>query len=57
MKEKGMNLTISKIQNKNKDKYKQQDELDKLANLYNKTKDKQYRDKWFKLVQEIVKQI
>lgn len=52
-----MNLTISKIQNKNKDKYKQQDELDKLANLYNKTKDKQYRDKWFKLVEEIVKQI
>lgn len=52
-----MNLTISKIQNKNKDKYKHQDELDRLANLYNKTKDKKYADEWFVLVKKISKKI
>ena len=27
-----------------------QDQLDKLANLYNKTKDPEYRDQWYRLV-------
>lgn len=59
-----MNLTISK----NKKKYNPQydrleclsnryDELDKLANLYNKTKDNQYKEQWFKLVKEMVKHL
>ena len=59
-----MNLTISK----NKKKYNPQydrleglsnrhDELDRLANLYNKTKDKKYYDEWFDLVKKISKKI
>lgn len=27
-----------------------QDQIDKLANLYNKTKDPEYRDQWYKLI-------
>ena len=27
-----------------------QDQLDKLANLYNKTKDPEYRNQWYRLV-------
>ena len=27
-----------------------QDQIDKLANLYNKTKDPEYRDQWYRLV-------
>ena len=29
-----------------------QDQLDKLANLYNKTKDPKHKDQWNKLVEE-----
>lgn len=61
---KGVSLTINKVPNKYKPKYdrldglsNRHDELDKLANLYNKTKDKKYSDQWFKLVKEIVRQI
>jgi uncharacterized protein YjgD (DUF1641 family) len=59
-----MTLTISKIPKKYKPKYdrleglsNRQDELDKLANLYNKTKDKKYFDEWYKLIKQIVRQI
>ena len=31
--------------------------LDKLANLYNKTKDKKYYDEWFDLIKKISKKI
>lgn len=34
-----------------------QNKLDQLANLYNKTKDKKYADEWFDLVKKITKQI
>lgn len=34
-----------------------QNKLDQLANLYNKTKDKKYADEWFDLVKKISKQI
>jgi hypothetical protein len=34
-----------------------QNKLDQLANLYNKTKDKKYYDEWFDLVKKISKQI
>ena len=34
-----------------------QNKLDQLANLYNKTKDKKYYDEWFDLVKKITKQI
>ena len=29
-----------------------QDQIDKLANLYNKTRDPKYKDQWYKLVKE-----
>ena len=29
-----------------------QDQLDELANLYNKTKDLKHKDQWYKLIQE-----
>jgi hypothetical protein len=34
-----------------------QNKLDQLAVLYNKTKDKKYYDEWFNLVKKISKQI
>jgi hypothetical protein len=34
-----------------------QNKLDQLAVLYNKTKDKKYYDEWFDLVKKISKQI
>ena len=34
-----------------------QNKLDHLANLYNKTKDKKYADEWFDLVKKISKQL
>ena len=34
-----------------------QNKLDQLANLYNKTKDKKYADEWFDLVKKISKEI
>jgi hypothetical protein len=34
-----------------------QNKLDQLANLYNKTKDKKYYDEWFDLVKKLSKQI
>jgi len=34
-----------------------QNKLDQLAILYNKTKDKKYADEWFDLVKKISKQI
>ena len=34
-----------------------QNKLDQLANLYNKTKDKKYYDEWFDLVKKISKEI
>lgn len=59
-----MTLTINKVSKNYKPKYdrldglsNRYDELDKLAILYNKTKDKKYSDQWFKLVKEIVRQI
>ena len=30
-----------------------QNKLDQLANLYNKTKDKKYADEWFDLIKKI----
>jgi hypothetical protein len=33
------------------------DELDKLANLYNKTKEKKYKEQWYELVKKIVRHI
>ena len=30
-----------------------QDQLDKLANEYNKTKDPKYREVWYKLIKEL----
>ena len=29
-----------------------QDQIDELANLYNKTKDPKHKDQWYKLIQE-----
>lgn len=59
-----MNLTISKNKKKHNPQYdrleglsNRHDELDKLANLYNKTKDNQYKEQWFKLVKEMVKHL
>jgi hypothetical protein len=34
-----------------------QNKLDQLAVLYNKTKDKKYADEWFDLVKKLSKQI
>ena len=34
-----------------------QNKLDQLANLYNKTKDKKYADEWFDLIKKISKEI
>ena len=34
-----------------------QNKLDQLANLYNKTKDKKYADEWFDLIKKISKKI
>ena len=34
-----------------------QNKLDQLANLYNKTKDKKYADEWFDLVKKISKEL
>ncbi len=33
------------------------DQLDKLANLYNKTKEKKYKEQWYELVKKIVRHI
>jgi len=59
-----MNLTIYKNKKKYNPEYdrleglsNRYDELDKLANLYNKTKDNQYKEQWFKLVKEMVKHL
>ena len=30
-----------------------QDQLDKLANEYNKTKDPKYKEAWYKLIKEL----
>ena len=30
-----------------------QDQLDKLANEYNKTKDPKYKEVWYKLIKEV----
>ena len=34
-----------------------QNKLDQLANLYNKTKDKKYADEWFDLIKKISKEL
>ena len=34
-----------------------QDQLDYLANLYNKTKDSKYKQQWYELVKKIVRHI
>ena len=34
-----------------------QNKLEQLANLYNKTKDKKYADEWFDLIKKISKEI
>ena len=33
------------------------DKLDELANLYNKTKEKKYKEQWYELVKKIVRHI
>ena len=38
-------------------KIKLTDELDRLANLYNKTKEKKYKEQWYELVKKIVRHI
>tara|TARA_R100001460_G_scaffold4718_2_gene13193 strand:- start:631 stop:810 length:180 start_codon:yes stop_codon:yes gene_type:complete len=34
-----------------------QDKLNQLANLYNKTKEKKYKEQWYELVKKIVRHI
>lgn len=59
-----MTLTINKVPKNYKPKYdrleglsNRYDALDKLANLYNKTKDNKYKDEWYKRVKEMVKHL
>ncbi len=34
-----------------------QDQLDYLANLYNKTKDSKYKQQWYELIKKVVRHI
>ena len=34
-----------------------QDQLDYLANLYNKTKDSKYKEQWYKLIEKVIRHI
>ncbi len=34
-----------------------QDQLDYLANLYNKTKDSKYKEQWYELIKKVVRHI
>jgi len=34
-----------------------QDQLDYLANLYNKTKDSKYKEQWYELIEKIIRHI
>lgn len=34
-----------------------QDKLNQLANLYNKTKEKKYKEQWYELVKKVVRHI
>lgn len=34
-----------------------QDQLDYLANLYNKTKDNKYKQQWYELIKKVVRHI
>lgn len=34
-----------------------QDQLDCLANLYNKTKDSKYKQQWYELIKKVVRHI
>ena len=36
---------------------KDQDQLDYLANLYNKTKDSKYKEQWYKLIEKVIRHI
>ena len=36
---------------------KDQDKLNQLANLYNKTKEQKYKEQWYELVKKIVRHI
>lgn len=36
---------------------KDQDQLDYLANLYNKTKDSKYKEQWYQLIKKVVRHI
>jgi hypothetical protein len=33
------------------------DKLDELANLYNKTKDSKYKEKWYELIEKVIRHI
>ncbi|BAQ88531.1 hypothetical protein [uncultured Mediterranean phage uvMED] len=34
-----------------------QDQLDNLANLYNKTKDSKYKEQWYELIEKVIRHI
>jgi hypothetical protein len=34
-----------------------QDQLDYLANLYNKTKDSKYKQQWYELIKKVIRHI